>query len=243
MNETANESPVAIPAVPETIDAADAAEAIEPARAARRGSAAHTSRRHTEHGSHILRSKKSQRLMLALALIVSLLLLLAVSIISAIRVDDLTIDIQKAQSELFQTKQTLAKVMPELQQARKELSNLIKGQFPHLHELTPDKVIKLDNVYIKNIVFTVLQKNGKPQYEYRLVMENTSESMVRPDARVFVFDHRGAQIGMGEIADRVDMVPGESRSYSATLERFIDVEPRYFYVWTRGKPNSDFRSK
>ena len=194
-----------------------------------------TSRQRSEQSGHGFRSKKSQRLMLAVALALSLLVLLAVSVIAGIRIDSLTEDQQIAQSELFKVKQALAKTLPELQQARKELGTLIKGQFPHLRELAPDKVIKLDTAYIKNIVFTLLQKNGKTVYEYRLVMENTSEYSIRPDARIFVFDHRGAQIGMGEVTDRTDMVPGESRSYSATVERFIEEEPRYFYIWTRSK--------
>lgn len=225
MNETTNE-----PAI-------ENAEATQPPRAHR----ARTSRHRTEHSG--MPGKKSQRLMLAVALAAALLLLLAVSVIAGIRIDGLTRDNQTLNAELFQAKQTIEKIMPELQQARKELGNLIKGEFPHLRELAPDKVIKLDAGYVKNIVFTVLQKNGKPLYEYRLIMENTSDSMVRPDARVFVFNHRGAQIGMGEIADRGDMVPGESRSYSSIVERFIDEEPRYFYVWTRGKRKSEIPAR
>jgi len=230
MNETTNEPVI------------EAAQAAEPARAHREG-ARRSSHRHAERSGVSMPSKRSQRLMLIVALAISLLLLLAVSVISEMRIADLTKANQTAHEELFQAKQTLAKTMPELQQARKELGNLIKGQFPHLHELTPDKVIKLDAGYVKNVVFTVLQKNGKPQYEYRVVIENTSENLVRPDARIFVFDHRGAQIGMGEIADRADMIPGESRSYSAIVERFIDVEPRYFFVWTRGKARPEIPLK
>ena len=230
MNETTNG-----PAI-------EAAEAIEPPRTHRDG-VRRASRRHTERSSVGMPSKRSQRLMLIVALAISLLLLLAVSVISEMRIVELTKANQDAQTELFQAKQTLEKTMPELQQARKELGNLIKGQFPHLHELTPDKVIKLDAGYVKNVVFTVLHKNGKPQYEYRLVVENTSDNLVRPDARIFVFDHRGAQIGMGEVTDRADMIPGESRSYSSVVERFIEVEPRYFYVWTRGKGRSEIPAK
>ncbi|MBI5751806.1 MAG: hypothetical protein HZA59_06635 [Hydrogenophilales bacterium] len=234
MNETTND-----PAV----EAAEAAvEGAAPPRTQRDG-APRSSHRHTERSGHGMPSKKSQRLMLAVALAISLLLLLVFSVIAGIRIDAITKEAQIAQAELFQTKQALAKTIPELEQARKELSNQIKGKFPHLLELAPDKVIKLDTGYVKNIVFTVLQKNGKPLYEYRLVMENMSDSMVRPDARVFVFDHRGAQIGMGEIADRGEMAPGESRSYSSTVERFIEVEPRYFYVWTRGKGRAEVPSK
>lgn len=217
-------------------------EAAELPRAYREGRSRSSRHRSEQSGSGI-RNKKSQRLILAVTLAVTLLVLLAVSVIAGIRIDSLTEDQQNAQAELFKTKQALAKTLPELQQARKELGTLIKGQFPHLRELAPDKVITLDTAYIKNIVFTLLQKNGKTVYEYRLVMENTSEYSIRPDARIFVFDHRGAQIGMGEVTDRTDMVPGESRSYSATVERFIEEEPRYFYIWTRSKGRPEFPVK
>lgn len=226
MNEITNESAL------EPI--LEAAETADQPRAHRN----RASRHHGERSSHGWLNRKSQRLMLAVALGIALLLLLLVSVISEMRIAGLAQDVQIVQTELFQAKQALAKATPELQQARMELSNLIKGHFPHLQELVTDKVIKLDAGYAKNVVFTVLHKNEKLLYEYRLVLENTSESSVRPDARVFVFDHRGAQIGMGEIAERTDMIPGESRSFSSIIERFIDEEPRYFYVWTRGKGKS-----
>lgn len=173
--------------------------------------------------------------MLAIALGIALLLLLLVSIFSGARIEHLSSENSALNAELFQVKQELAKVMPELQEARKELANVTKGRLPHLHELVPDKVLKVESGYVKNIVFTVLRQNGQTRYEYRVVMENASDSLVRPDVRVFVFDQRGIQVGMGEITDRSDMVPGESRSYSSIIERFMDEEPRYFYVWTRGK--------
>lgn len=219
------------------VDLAEPVEANELARTHHEGGARASHRRGARSGSsgHSIRGKRSQRLMLAIALAISLLVLLIVGVVAGVRIDDLTSELQTAQSEAAQARNALAKAMPELQQARKELSNLIKGQFPHLQELAPDKVIKLNNPYIKNIVFTVLNKNGRAQYEYRLVIENTTDSMMRPNARIFVFDHRGAQIGMGEVNDRADMVPGESRSYSSTIERFLDEEPRYFFVWNRAK--------
>lgn len=222
MNKTTDES---------VIDVAEAAELPR----IQRDSGRRTLHRHTAHSGHGILRRYSQRLMLAVALAISLALLLAVIVISEIRIADLTKGNQIAQAELMQAKQTLEKTLPELQQARNEISSFTKGQFPHLRELTPDKVIKLDAGYVKNIMFAALHKNGKTLYEYRLIMENTSDSVVRPDARVLVFDHRGAQIGMGEIADRTDMLPGESRSYSSIVDQFLDEEPRYFYVWTRGK--------
>lgn len=236
MNEPVNEPAIttAEADIEPAVAPVAAAQGEETSRTHHRGGS-RSSRRRSENSSYVPRGKKSHRVMLAIALAISLLLLLVVGVLAGVRIDELTIGNQTANAEAYQAKQALAKAMPELQQARKELANLIKGKFPHLIELAPDKVIKLDAGYVKNIVFTVLQRNGKSLYEYRLVVENASGSMLRPDARIFVFDHRGAQIGMGEISDRSDMVPGESRSYSSTVERFIDAEPRYFYVWTRGK--------
>jgi cell division protein FtsB len=197
------------------------------------------SRRHSQHADHSSRRRRSQRLMLAMALSVTLLLLIVVSIFSVIRIGTLADANDAMNAELFQAKQELAKVAPELQQARKELANATQGRLPHLRELTPDKVINVDNGYVKNIVFTLLRSTNGTRYEYRVVMENKSDSMVRPEVRVFVFDHRGIQVGMGEVADRTDMIPGESRSYSSAIERFMDEEPRYFYVWARTKKKTD----
>jgi len=45
-----------------------------------------------------------------------------------------------------------------------------------------------------------------------------------------VFDRYGVQIGSAEVAGRADLSSGESRSQSAVIDRFIDEEPRYFYV-------------
>ena len=194
-----------------------------------------TSRRRSLHAEHGSRRRRSQRLMLALALGVALLLLVVVIAFSTIRIRSLAAANDTMNAELFQAKQELAKVAPALEQARKELANMTQGRLPHLRALVPDKVIDVNSGYVKNIVFTLLRSNSGTRYEYRVVMENKTDSLIRPDVRVFVFDHRGVQVGMGDVADRSDMIPGESRSYSAAIERFMDEEPHYFYVWTRTK--------
>lgn len=196
--------------------------------------AAQASRRHAEHAGRTSRRKRSQRLMLAIALGVALLLLLLVSIFTSARIEHLSSENSQLNAELFQARQQLAKTVPELQVARRELADVTKGRLPHLRELVPDKVIKLDAGYVKNIVFTVLRQSGQTRYEYRVVLENAGDGLLRPDVRVLAFDQRGIQVGMGEITDRSDLIPGESRSYSSVIERFMDEEPRYFYVWVRG---------
>jgi hypothetical protein len=198
-----------------------------------RGHAHHSSRRHGEYNSHGSQRRVSQRLMLAVALGISLLLLLSISIFSVVRINTLSEQNDALNSDLFKAKQELSATLPELEHTRKELAGLIKGRLPQLRELVPDKVMKVNADYVKNIVFTVLNQNGHKHYEYRLVIENTSEYMVHPDARILVFDRRGVQVGMSEVKDRIDIAPGESRAYSATVERFMDGDPFYFFVSTR----------
>ncbi len=194
---------------------------------------AHGIRRHGPGAAREARRRRSQRLMLAIALAVSLALLGVVSVVSGIQIRQLTEENGALANELFQLKQKLARIEPELENARQELAAVTRGRLPHLKELVPDKVIPLDAGYVKNIVFTVLRQNGQTRYEYRVVLENASDGMLRPAVRVFVFDQRGVQVGSGDITDRAEMIPGESRAYSATIERFMDDEPRYFYVWAR----------
>ncbi|MEO1766945.1 hypothetical protein [Thiobacter aerophilum] len=192
-------------------------------------------RRAASHAAREARRRRSQRLMLAIALAVSLAMLLVVAVVAGIQIQHLTAENASLANDLFRARQKLERIEPELEKTRQELTSVTRGRLPHLKELTPDKVIPLDAGYVKNIVFTVLRQNGQTRYEYRAVLENAGETMLRPEVRVFVFDQRGIQVGSGEITDRTEMIPGESRAYSASIERFMDEEPRYFYVWARRK--------
>jgi hypothetical protein len=192
------------------------------------------SRRQALHAARQSR-RHSQRLLLGIALAVSLLLLLAVSVMAGFEIDRLSAENGALARELFEARQKLERLEPELKKAREELAHLTRGRLPHLKELIPDTVIPVNTGYVKNIVFTVLRQNGQTRYEYRAVLENMSDSLLRPEVRVFVFDQRGVQVGSGDISDRAEMIPGESRSYSAIVERFMDEEPRYFYVWVRAR--------
>ncbi len=184
------------------------------------------------HRSNSDLHKVSRRLLLTIALSVSLLALLVVIIFSVVRINGLARENDVLQAELDNARQELSKAAPELERSRKIVSEMAKGRLPHLSDLVPDKVIKIDGSYLKNIVFTVLNKNGAKSYEYKLVMENGTPRTVHPEVRIFVFDRYGVQIGSAEVPGRVDIAPGESRSQSAEIDRFIDEEPHYFYIST-----------
>jgi|APIni6443716594_1056825.scaffolds.fasta_scaffold244006_1 cell division protein FtsB len=194
-------------------------------------SARHSSRSRSSRSSSDLH-KVSRRLALTVALFVSVLALLFVIIFSFIRISGLEEQNEVLQAELTKTRQELSQTGPELERTRKIISEMTKGRLPHLLDLVPDKVLQINGPYLKNIVFTVLNQNGTKSYEYKLVMENSTAKSVRPAARIFVFDRYGVQIGSAEVAGRAELASGESRSQSSAIDRFIDEEPRYFYVST-----------
>lgn len=193
--------------------------------------ARHSGRSHAYRSSPTLH-KVNRRLALMIALSVSLAALFIVIIFSVVRISGLVGEGEVRNAELAKLRQDLSQAGIELERARKILSEMTKGRLPHLIDLVPDKVLKINGSYLKNIVFTVLNQNATSRYEYKLVMENTTTRTVYPEARIFVFDRYGVQIGSAEVAGRSGLAPGESRSQTAVIDRFIDEEPRYFYVST-----------
>lgn len=193
-----------------------------------RVSATHHSVRRRSHRSSSTLLNVNRKLVIALSASLSVLFL--VIIFSVVRVSGLDRENDALQTELSKARQELGQILPELEQSRKIVAEITKGRLPSLLDLVPDKVIKINDLYFKNILFTVLNKNGMKTYEYKLVMENSTPKTARPSARIIVFDRYGVQIGSAEVAGRVDLAPGESRSQSAMIDRFIDGEPYYFYV-------------
>lgn len=191
----------------------------------------HSERNHSYRSSPSVR-KVSHRLALTIALSVSLSVLFIVVIFSVVRISGLVGENDTLHAELAKAKQELSQMGIELERTRKILSEMTKGRLPHLLDLVPDKVLHINGSYLKNIVFTVLSQNGTKHYEYKLVMENSSARTVYPEARMFVFDRYGVQIGSAEVAGRAGLAPGESRSHTSVIDLFIAEEPRYFYVST-----------
>jgi len=185
---------------------------------------------HSDHASRNRQRRSSQRFMLAMLLAVTVLILLSVSAYSTIRINHLNQVNSDLHGEVFKLKQELSLVAPELERSRKELGALIKGRLPHLRELIADKVIAINEPPIKNIVFTVLNQNGNKRYEFKLVIENKKDTILHPEVRIFAFDRHGVQVGMAEISDHNGISPGESRSYSSVIDRFLDEEPIYFFA-------------
>ena len=190
----------------------------------------HSSRhRSSRSGAH---HKTSRKLWLPIALAIAVLALFFVIVFFVIYISDLAGENATLRTERDKAQRELSQASPELVRQQKIVADMTKGRLPHLLDLVPDKVLAINGPYVKNVVFTVLNQNDKNVYEFKLVMENNTGKKMRPKVRVLVFDRNGVQIGGAEIAHLEELTPGESRSQTAVIDRFIDAEPRYFYVST-----------
>lgn len=176
------------------------------------------------------RRRANQRLLLAIGLGLAVAVLIVESVLFGTHIINLNKENSTLRSDLLDAKVELSKLLPEIKKTRQQLDGMIQGRMPHLRALEPDKVLTIGDGYVKNIMFSVLNVNSKNKYEYKLVMENTSNLLVRPQVQIFVFNSHGVQIGMAETNERLDLTPGESRSRSSDIRLFIKDEPRYFFI-------------
>lgn len=164
------------------------------------------------------------------ALIGVTMLVLVVLLFTAIKLtslnttnDVLQIKLQEAQDELAQTRSTLLNT-------KRELEATVQGRFPQLRRLELDKVLPVNDGYVRNIVFTMLKKSNDITYEYKLVLDNNSDTTGIPDVKVLVFDKLGVQLGGDELPRQEPLSRHETRSYSSVVDLVVPGEPHYFYV-------------
>lgn len=187
-----------------------------------------TRRRRRRYGSSRRRALLVS--VLGLSLGVSIFLLIGVAITLGGRVSKLTKANSELNTALFRFEQQVKELEPRVEELEEELRQVVAGRFPNLHPLEPDTVLPVNEQYVKNLVFTVINQGTVKHYEYRVVMENPFDHAVRPHFRVMVFDRLGVQVGVDEINEMEDLNAEESRTYSSRLDLFKTGEPRYFHI-------------
>jgi hypothetical protein len=147
-------------------------------------------------------------------------------------------ELQQSTVQLRKLEATLKDVSTELETVRSERDALVQDRIPNLLPLTYDEAINIGEEYVRNVIFTLVKNGKKETYEYRLVLHNDSLGVVRPRVEIFLFNDIGIQIGVAEVTasnattdvDRIELDPGEVRSYSATINMIRDEEPSYFLL-------------
>ena len=175
-------------------------------------------------------SRSSQRLILAISLVASLVALVIVITMALVKLSDMRIQNMDLQARLDNARKEIARLTPELEQTRADLASLAQDRLPYLKPLKLDEVTPIHEGYIRNIVFSLIRHGKQRLYEYKILLENNTDAPVQPGFRVMIFDRYGIQIGLHEVRELPQLLPGESTSQNATVQRFIDREPSYFAV-------------
>jgi hypothetical protein len=145
---------------------------------------------------------------------------------------------QQTMLEFRKQEAALKAVTSELDTIRNEMAVLVQNRIPGLLPIKYDEVITVDARHIRNIVFTLVKNGKKRHYEYHLVMQNDTLSVIRPVVEILLFDETGIQIGVTQVAStdasirtrRSALDPGEVRSYTSSIKLNRGKEPRYFLL-------------
>ena len=145
---------------------------------------------------------------------------------------------QTLRSSLAQTEEELLHVVPELQKLRTDLDELIRGKLPRLRKVEYDRVLPLDDQYLKNIIFTQVVNRDSRGHEYKLVVQNNTRSPLLPEIQLLIFNELGIQVGNAEIGTRQpnalktgSLDIGEVRSYAAAIDLTDKAAaPAYFMI-------------
>ncbi|HMV70950.1 MAG TPA: hypothetical protein PKZ77_02505 [Pseudomonadales bacterium] len=118
----------------------------------------------------------------------------------------------------------------ELKRMRAEMDTLVKQRLPRLKVLQFDKVIPMNQPYVRSVLFTVTRSGDKESYEYTIILENVDSPSALPVVQVLLFDRTGVQVGGDRVEGAGMLRPGDKQTFSGEIPLFMDATPEYFYV-------------
>ena len=193
------------------------------------------SQRIGDHRSHSW-SRRSK--LLFLVVLVLVLIDFFTALLLGTQVYTLNRQNQTLRSSLAQTEEELHRVTPELQKLRGDLDELVRGKLPRLRKLEYDRVLPLDDQYLKNIIFTEIMNRDSRGHEYKLVVQNNTGAPLWPEVQLLLFNEQGIQVGSAEIGTGQpnalkagSLGVGEVRSYTASMNLMDrSATPAYFMI-------------
>lgn len=202
-----------------------------------RGYRSSGSRPYDPNDNFRLKSRKgSRKTKLIFVLAVFLALQSLYLLVSYIRMSIAEADTLELTLSERKQQQELDILRPQAQKLRADIETLGKGGLPELTRLEFDKVLTMDQDYVKNVVFTVSGKGNDRVYEYKMVMHNGSLNLIHPQVDILFFDPQGIQVGMSRLGVQNDgvtptlevMERGEIRSFSSQIQLSDNAKPGYF---------------
>ena len=135
----------------------------------------------------------------------------------------------------------LASAQSELEKTREQIKALVDQRIPGLRIIQLDRPIRIEEDFVREIAFE--ERPKQEGLEYKVVVENTSASLIEPSLSVRVFDNVGVQLGhstpIAATGDEPEMLrAGEIRSYFATVDSEVPGTPVYFRLDSEDRARS-----
>jgi hypothetical protein len=208
--------------------------ASESTGSARREEQRRTERRRGPHGEELrveLKLVRTQRRTLA---ILNALLLLACGSLAVWAWNQqsaLEANVRRKSADIKSLTEQLTAATTGLEESHRTVDSLVAGRIPGLLPFRIDEPIAVDTPFVREVSFTPAAPPISGQ-ECKVVVENDSDSDIRPALSVLVFDEVGIQLARAQILDglRDELRADEIRSFFANLEIPKDKDPRYFLI-------------
>ena len=195
-----------------------------------------SSRRSSSSKSRHSRTRLVQILGVALTISLAINLLIAITLASYVRKASLLSGVGSSlRLELTDLSEQTELEKIQIKTLKNEIKELTLNRLPGLTGLNYDEVLKVDEQYVKNIVFTRTGKKGTQLYEYKIVLEN-HDSALQPALKVVLFNRSGVQVGMSELSNKIEhgsitrLDQDEVRAHYAVVQLADKAEPEYFQV-------------
>jgi len=176
--------------------------------------------RHSHRTYHWSRRSKLLFALLAIAILATFLSMLFLGIwVYGLRKEN-----SQLKTDLLESQHKLAGIIPETEKLREDLETLLQGRLPGLKRIEFDRVLNLNDMYIKNIIFSEFHSRNETGHEFKIVLYNNTLQTVWPDFVIFFFDSHGLQVrsvkvGAGNKLNydiHIDpLAPGEIRSHAS----------------------------
>ena len=125
----------------------------------------------------------------------------------------------------------------ERKELLQQLAVKVRGRVPGLRPILNEQVLNINQGLVKDVLFTVSGTADKQNYEYQVVLRNSSNQPAKVGLKLLLFNRFGVQIdeaGIGRDADGT-LNPGEVSSHSG--QAAADPEwglPAYFMFVEKG---------
>jgi hypothetical protein len=191
-------------------------------------------RRRAGHGEELrteLKLARQQRRTFAILAALLLVSFLCLTVWSLREQSILGAVVSSKQERIAKLTEQLASTTTALEESRLAVDSLVNHRIPGLLPFRVDEPVEVDTRFVQELSF----KPAAPPifgHECKLVVENDSNSEIRPALSVILFNDVGFELARAQLTDGLldELRVGEIRSFFATLEIAEGSVPKYFLV-------------